>query len=88
LYAQQCVRLLSPAQSEAAVHILTVKVSGVRVEPQLAPGRFSVHVASQLEVNDATEHEPTNPPSRTSVPQQTVPGPHPPGPVLPGQSNA
>jgi hypothetical protein len=88
LNAQQCVPLLSPAQSDAAVHNLTVKVSGLRVEPQVAPGRFSAHVAWQLEVKDATEQEPTNPPSRTSVPQQTVPAPQPPGPLLPGQSNA
>jgi hypothetical protein len=80
--------LLSPAQSAAAEHILTVKVSGLRAEPQVAPGRFSAHVAWQLEVNDAAEHAPANPPSSTSVPQQTVPAPQPPGPELPGQSNA
>jgi hypothetical protein len=65
-------------------------VAGFPKPPQLEnapPGGLSVHVVWQVDANDETVQRPTVPPSRTSVPQQTVPAPHCPVPVLPRQSN-
>jgi hypothetical protein len=80
--------VLSSAQSFAEEQSRSVYVSGFLVEPQLAPGRFSAQLVWQLDANDDTAQLPAIPPTRTIVPQQTVPVPHSFAPVLPMQSIA
>jgi hypothetical protein len=86
LYAQQSVLDVSSAQSAFALQRRTVKVSGFAALPQLRAGRFSVQLVWQLDVI-VDAHDPTTPPSTTSVPQHTVPAPHSLVPVLPVQSS-
>jgi hypothetical protein len=56
--------------------------------PQLAipPGGLSAQLVWQVAVNDDVVHDPGTPPSRTIVPQQSVPLPHWFAPVVPMQS--
>jgi hypothetical protein len=62
-----------------------VNVSGLAALPQLSAGKFSVQLATQLEVRDPVQ-APSTPPSMTRVPQQTVPVAHWSVPLLPVQS--
>jgi hypothetical protein len=57
-------------------------------DPQLEPaGGLSAQLVWQLEVRTVVLHDPTIPPSVTSVPQHKVPVPHWLVPVLPVQSS-